>query len=74
MVKFKLLPENAESILSKLENYIFIPALVMGTFMNNFTAEKLISAKNIMIGSVIIELIVIPISILLVHLCSKSDI
>lgn len=32
--KAKLLPENTGTVLSKLENYIFVPALVFSTFMN----------------------------------------
>ncbi len=72
LAKFKFVPENTEGILSKLENYIFVPALVMGTFINNFTIEKLIGAKEILIGSIIIELIVIPVSILCARLCAKD--
>lgn len=72
LAKLKLIPENSESVLSKLENYIFIPALVMGTFITNFTVEKLDGAKNVLVGSVIIEIVIIAISSLLVKLCSKD--
>ncbi len=72
LVKCKLVSDNAESTLSKLENYIFIPALVLGTFINNFTVEKLAGAKDNIIGSIIVELIVIPVSMLIVRLCSKD--
>ncbi len=72
LAKFKFVPDNTEGILSKLENYIFVPALVMGTFINNFTVQKLIGAKEILLGSVIIELIVIPISIICVRLCARD--
>ena len=41
----KLVADNAHSVLSKLENYIFIPALVLGTFIKNFTIEKIFFQK-----------------------------
>lgn len=31
--KGKFVPDNSEKVLSRLENYIFMPALVMGTFI-----------------------------------------
>lgn len=68
----KVVPENTEGILSKLENCIFIPALVMGTFINNFTVEKLIGAREILIGSIILEIIVVSISMVIVKFCSRS--
>lgn len=33
--RFSLLPENSATVLSKLENYVLVPALVFDTFMNN---------------------------------------
>ncbi len=39
--KWKYIPDNTPAALSKLENYIFIPALVLGTFIDNFTVQKL---------------------------------
>ena len=44
LAKLKVIPDNTASVIAKLENYIFIPALVLGTFMNNFTMEKIPSA------------------------------
>ncbi len=73
LVKLGLLQENTEKILSKLENYVFIPALVLGTFIDNFTLQKLMGAKDILLVSFIIELVVIPISFLLVRVCTKDE-
>ena len=39
--KKHLLPENGHTILSKLENYVLVPALTMNTFMNYCTVESL---------------------------------
>ena len=35
--KFKIIPDNSATVLSKLENNLFVPALVLGTFIKNFT-------------------------------------
>lgn len=70
--KGNLIPQNSESVLSKLENYIFIPALVMGNFISNFTVEKLSSARVLLLGSLALEIIIIPLAILCVKLCSKD--
>ena len=37
LMKIGAIQKNASAVLSKLENVIFIPALVMGTFIENFT-------------------------------------
>ena len=44
LVKIKALPANSSEVLSKLENNVFIPALVLGTFVSNFTVERINSA------------------------------
>ena len=41
LVKCNALSEQSSIPLSKLENFLFIPALVMGAFMNNFTTQTL---------------------------------
>lgn len=37
VAKVKVVPINSAIVLSKLENNLFIPALVLGTFVENFT-------------------------------------
>lgn len=39
--KAKILPEDAGTVLSKLENYVFMPALVINSFRANCTVENL---------------------------------
>ncbi len=73
LVKLKLLPENAESVLSKLENYLFIPALVMNTFICNFTADKLINSAGLLIFSIILEAIVVLLSIFCTRVVTKDE-
>ncbi len=39
--KKKIVPENTDRILSRLENYVFLPALVLNTFSSRCTVESL---------------------------------
>lgn len=39
--KLSLLPDNSGSVLSKLENYVLVPALVLDTFMSNCHIDSL---------------------------------
>lgn len=72
LAKWKVLPENSSVVLSKLENTIFIPALVMGTFIENFTVERISAASNILLASFIIAFIAIPFAILVSKLFTKD--
>ena len=72
LVKIKVLPENSAAVLSKLENTIFIPALVMGTFIENFTIERIGAAWKLLSVSFIIACISIPFAILVSKLVTKD--
>ena len=72
LVKLKVLPDDSAKILSKLENSLFIPALVLGTFIENFTLERIKSAWLILLISLVIGLIVIPFAILISKLVTKE--
>lgn len=72
VVKLKAVPENCMQVLSKLENNVFIPALVMGTFMTKFTPESIaVSGKYLLCGCVVL-CICIPIAILVARCLSKD--
>jgi len=73
LVKLKVLPQSASAILAKLENNVFIPALVLGTFIENFTVDKLSSLSEIVLLSFGHMVITIPLSILIAKLCAKND-
>lgn len=72
LVKLRLVPEKSEIVLSKLENNLFIPALILGTFIRNFTVENVLGAKDVMLASLVIELVVIPLSFGLARLLAKD--
>lgn len=70
--RWKFIPDNSQAVLSKLENYVFIPALVLGTFMGNFTAEKITSTWVMLLQSLGLGLIAIVLAHLFVRICSKD--
>lgn len=72
LAKRKLVPNNAQAVLSKLENTIFIPALVLGTFINNFTTQTFATAWKLLLGSLALAMIAIGLSLLCVRFCSKD--
>lgn len=72
LVKCKVLSENSATVLSKLENTVFIPALVMGTFIENFTIERISVTWKLLSISFIIAFLVIPFAILVSRIVSKD--
>ena len=70
--KFKFIPENSAKTISKLENIVFVPALVISTFINNCTIEVLSSVGKLVLLGAILVVILIPISILVAKLCFKE--
>ena len=46
LLRCKVISADASALLSKLENNVFIPALVLGTFMGNFTVEKIEAQRD----------------------------
>ena len=73
LMKIGGLPKNAMATLSKLESKLFIPALVMGTFISNFTVEKLKSAGLLLVMSCILTAVMIPTAMLVSRLIYGSD-
>lgn len=60
------------AILSKLENNVFIPALVLATFMNNFTIARIkVSTIYLFVGFIVIS-VTAPLAVLLSKLFSKD--
>ena len=67
-----LVPSEGAAILSKMENYVFIPALALGTFMSGFTPERLVEAGGFFVGGAAVVLVGIPLALLVSRLCSKD--
>lgn len=72
LAKRKIVPENTSSALSKLENWVFLPALVFGTFSSNCSVEKIGSLGTLLLGSIAVLAVVIPISYLVSKCCTKD--
>lgn len=72
LVRSKILTKDAAAVLSKLENNVFIPALVIGTFMKNFTVEKLSSAGFLVLFACAALVIAVPVGIMLAHFLAKD--
>ena len=70
--KFRFVPENAHTTLSKLENNCLVPALVMGTFIEQFTVDKITVARDLLLSSLGLTILGIVVSVLVVRLFSKN--
>lgn len=71
--KSKLLPDNTDTVISKLENYILVPALVLSTFMNYCTVESIRRQSILFIYSAICLAIAFVIALPLSRLFVKQD-
>ena len=73
LVRIKVLPKSSSEVLSKLENNLFIPCLVLGTFSSNFTVEKIGTAWKLFLISFVLCLLMMLISLIIVHFTSKDQ-
>lgn len=73
LARIKAVPDSTAQVLSKLENDIFVPALVMLTFINNFTAERIGAAGGLFAFGLVMSVIMIGISVFIVRLFSHDE-
>ena len=66
-------PASGAAVLSKMENNVFIPALVLSTFWKGFTPESLGSAWIFVAGGFGVLALSIPAAVLLARFCAKDD-
>ena len=72
LVRTKLVTADGAGVLSKLETYVLVPALVMGTFMQNFTVARIGVAGQYFLVGLIVIVITIPIAVVVGRLFSKN--
>ena len=72
IAKCKIVPKGSAGVLAKLENWLFIPALVMQTFIQNFTVKTLGVTWKLFAFGFAIDLVVIPLAILCSRLVTKD--
>ena len=70
--KTKILPQNSAGVLSKLESYVFIPALVLGTFIDNFTPERMSRSAVLLAISCVITALSAVFAVLVSKLFTKD--
>lgn len=58
----KFLPDSATAVLSKLENIVLVPALVLGTFIENCTVSTLSQVWPLLVMSIVMAVIFAVIS------------
>jgi len=73
LAKAKAVGRDSVAVLSKLENWLFMPALVMGTFIEKFTVETISTTWKILIAGFAVEIAVIPLAALICRLVLKDD-
>lgn len=71
--KIKLFGKETIVALSKLETYVLIPAIGLGTFMKRFTVEKLSTSWKLLVASIILYAVFILLAFLLARLFSKDN-
>ena len=71
--KLGLSPDNTATVLSKLENYFFVPALIINTFMKYCTVESISNGYKLIIYCLIALVIALIISISLSRLFTKDS-
>ena len=70
--KCKAVGAEAARTLSQLENTVFIPALILSTFIQQFTVATLSSAWKLLLFSLGIEALAVPLAILCARLAAKD--
>lgn len=72
VAKLKIVPDGSTKVLSKLENTVFIPALVLFTFITNFTTENLTTAWKLLVFAIIVVLVTIPLAMLIARIATRD--
>ncbi len=73
MAKFKVVQGDAAGVLAKMENFVFIPALVMVTFIDKFTLKSLSTMWKPFAVSFAVLGVVIPLALLASMLLARKD-
>ena len=69
----RVVPKGTAAVLSKLENFVFLPAMVVGTFAGKFTTEAFRDYSSLLLLGFLLSVLPIPICIGISKLCSKDD-
>jgi len=72
LTRLKVIPESTDGVLSKLENNLFTPCLVMGTFIESFNLQTLTGSWKPIAVCCLVMIVTLPLGILLGRLFSKN--
>lgn len=73
LARLNVLPKGSSAVLARLETVIFVPALVLSTFMRYFTPAKLSAASGLLLVSVITLAGSVLLALLFARLCGGDD-
>lgn len=71
--KFNVLPDNAGTVLSKLENYVFVPSLIFSTFLEHCNIKSISQNKMIFVYSILSLFVAIGLSFFLPYIFERKD-
>lgn len=71
--KKNIVPENTGVALSKLETYIFVPALSITNQLNNCTVETFLNNSKLILYGAVITAVAIPLGVLLSRLFVRKN-
>ena len=73
LAKLNVVQQDSVTVLAKLENWLFMPALVMGTFIEKFTVATISSTWKLLLCGFAVVFAVIPIAAFICRLVHKED-
>lgn len=73
LTKCKALPKETATVLSKLENNVFIPALVLSTFIENFTIERISQARGLLGVSAVITVVMAVVAVIISRIVTRDE-
>ncbi len=71
--KKRLVPENGATVLSKLENYVFVPSLIINTFMKYCTVKSLSEQYKLILYSAVAVAVGVALAYILSPLFEKDE-
>ncbi len=71
--KTNVLKDGALGVLSKLVTYLFLPAVLVNSFMTQFTVDNLSLYGEVLLFSLVVSMVTIPLGLLLGKLLVKND-
>ncbi len=72
VARLNVVPKEGVAVLSKLENNVFIPALVFGTFLKQFTVQSIATSWQFLVGGFAVLAVLIPSALVFARFCAKD--